>query len=81
MPVREPQRRCMGAEPQWPMPTNPTVNPFVKQQKLLSHRDLLPGLVQETVDIEVELFEKYQRKCDLWPLEAVKNFQLLYRQK
>lgn len=55
--------------------------PLTQQNLFFSHRDLLPGLVQETVDIEVELFEKYQRKCDLWPLEAVKSFQLLYRQK
>lgn len=38
-------------------------------------------MVQETVDIEVELFEKHQRKQPLWPLDAAQRFQLLYRQK
>jgi hypothetical protein len=42
-------------------------------------REILPGMVKEVLDIELELQDKYTKKKPLWPLEAVDKFQLLYR--
>ncbi len=46
----------------------------------ISRRNLLPGLIEETLNIELELLDKYQRRQPLWPLEAVKSFDVIYRE-
>eukprot|EP00730_Choanoeca_flexa_P020112 TRINITY_DN9828_c0_g1_i2.p1 TRINITY_DN9828_c0_g1~~TRINITY_DN9828_c0_g1_i2.p1 ORF type:complete len:403 (+),score=85.07 TRINITY_DN9828_c0_g1_i2:1601-2809(+) len=40
---------------------------------------VLPGMIREVLDIQLELFEKYQSNKPLWPIQAVKRFQTIYR--
>eukprot|EP00118_Oscarella_pearsei_P012767 m.96294 g.96294 ORF g.96294 m.96294 type:complete len:675 (+) comp36906_c0_seq2:68-2092(+) len=43
-------------------------------------KQVIPPMIEETLDLSIELFEKSRQRRPLMPLESARNFQLLYHE-